>query len=65
MCVCVSESVCVGVCLSDLLLTHSDLSTRFPFSEFATSEALERTEVYEYVLSLFSGFGQPDFQVSS
>lgn len=24
---------------------------------------MERTEVYEYVLSLTSGVGQPDFQV--
>ncbi|KAI4892667.1 hypothetical protein NFI96_006771 [Prochilodus magdalenae] len=46
---------------TSLVLVGSD--DRHPFSEFATSEALERTEVYEYVLSLFSGFGQPDFQV--
>ncbi|KAI4887011.1 hypothetical protein NFI96_021595, partial [Prochilodus magdalenae] len=46
---------------TSLVLVGSD--DRYPFSEFATSEALERTEVYEYVLSLFSGFGQPDFQV--
>ncbi|XP_053489302.1 probable serine/threonine-protein kinase MARK-A isoform X6 [Ictalurus furcatus] len=35
---------------------------RMPDSKSALREAIERTEVYEYVLSLTTGFGQPHFQ---
>ncbi|GAA6093440.1 serine/threonine-protein kinase D2-like isoform X1 [Tachysurus ichikawai] len=34
-----------------------------PFSQSAMKDAIERTEVYEYVRSLTSGLAQPNFQV--
>ncbi|KAK3506358.1 hypothetical protein QTP70_029762, partial [Hemibagrus guttatus] len=37
---------------------------REPVTKSALREAIERTEVYEYMLFLTSGFGQPDFQMS-
>ncbi|TSK87562.1 Serine/threonine-protein kinase pim-1 [Bagarius yarrelli] len=38
-------------------------STRFPFGLSAMTPTVERTEVYEYVLSLTSGRAQPHFQM--
>ncbi|TTB41853.1 Protein transport protein Sec16A [Bagarius yarrelli] len=38
-------------------------STTFPFGVKVLKEAIMRTETYEYVLSLTSGFAQPSFQV--
>ncbi|KAI5095446.1 protein transport protein Sec16A isoform X1 [Silurus meridionalis] len=35
---------------------------RIPTNHIISQEVLKRTEVYEYVLSLTSGFGQPHFQ---
>ncbi|KAK2849816.1 hypothetical protein Q7C36_008599 [Tachysurus vachellii] len=34
-----------------------------PFSQSAMKDAIERTEVYEYVRSLTSGLAQPNFQI--
>lgn len=65
-CVCVHE--CVGVCVCMCVyfpnLRYISLCSRYVSFPLISKELMERTEVYEYVLSLTSGIGQPRFQVS-
>lgn len=62
LCTCVYMCMCV-IIFPDLLLTHYSLCISLPDEVSAMKEAIERTEVYEYVLSLNSGCTQTNFQV--